>query len=198
MCKGTLSPSPMAVPPESQRQWQRDCYRGWPGRRWRAATRPICATMRSTLPAHRMVPCCTAATPNGSYDNQWGGGGQRFGASATPAPTSTPPPARLNPRRTEGRRTREDTRPASALELIEANLCPAASYNSDAMTPFRRAALRYLAAHSSDVGSDSFTTAWSCPCCPTTTDLLRRRPGPGAMVSLAAYTYPGLGARSWA
>ncbi len=34
-------------------------------------------------------------------------------ASATPAPTSTPPPARLKPRRTAGRRTKDDIWPAS-------------------------------------------------------------------------------------
>lgn len=39
--------------------------------------------------------------------------GYRFNASATPAPIRTPPPARLNPRRTEGRRTSEDIWPAS-------------------------------------------------------------------------------------
>ena len=38
---------------------------------------------------------------------------QRFKASARPAPTSTPPPARLKPRRTEGRRTSEDICPAN-------------------------------------------------------------------------------------
>lgn len=38
---------------------------------------------------------------------------QRLKASARPAPTSTPPPARLKPRRTEGRRTSEDICPAN-------------------------------------------------------------------------------------